>query len=149
MKHISTIVIMAVFVLAGNAGMSQTPPRKVAAGVTPDPAIVEKLREIVGIRQSMAEANERAVQQGKGVTDGRYEIALGEARLQLARELGQRNEEVAALKDILRVQQYRLQEAQKKAAVGTASPTEVDTIRVAVLEAEVRLLRAERNSRKP
>ncbi len=143
MKHLSSIAIVAVLLLAATATIAQTVQTNAAAGTTSDPAIVDKLREIVTIRQKLAETNERAVQNGKGATDGRYELALAKARLRLARELGLRNEQVAALKDALNVQQRRLEEAKKKAQVGAASPDDVDTIRAAVLEAEVRLLRAQ------
>ena len=149
MKHISTLVILAVLLLAANASMTQTLQTNAAAGAISNPAIVSKLREIVSIRQKLAEANERAVQNGKGETDGRYELALAEARLQLARELGQRNEQVAALKDALKVQQRRLEDAKRRAAVGAASPEEVETIRAAVLEAEVRLWREQNSSKRP
>jgi Outer membrane efflux protein len=149
MKHLSTVVSLAVLLLAANASMTQTLQTNAAAGAISDPAIVDKLREIVTIRQKLAEANERAVQSGKGETDGRYELALAEARLQLARELGQRTEQVAALKDALKVQQRRLEDAKRRAAVGAASPEDVDTIRVAVLEAEVRLLREQNSFKRP
>ena len=144
MKHLSTIVIIAILLLAANVTMTQTPRTNAADGTSSDSAVVDKLREIVTIRQNLAEGNERAVRNGRGDTDGRYELALAEARLQLARELGQRNEQVGALKDALKVQQRRLEEAKKRAEVGAASPDDVDTIRVAVLEAEVKLLRASR-----
>jgi outer membrane protein TolC len=81
--------------------------------------------------------------------DGRLELALAEARLQLARELNDANEQTAALRDILKVQQGRLEDAKKLAAVGRISPDDVETNRVAVLEAEVRLLRVQKNSSKP
>ena len=149
MKHLSSIVIVAVFLLAANATMSQTLQTNAAAGASADPAIVDKLREIVTIRQRLAESNKRAVQSGRGERDGRYELALAEARLKLAREVGQRNEQIAALKDILKVQQGRLEDAKKSAAVGGMTPDDVDTNRVAVLEAEVRLLRAQKSSSKP
>ena len=149
MKHLSTLVILAVLLLAANASMTQTLQTNAAAGAISHPAIVGKLREIVSIRQKLAEANERAMQNGKGETDGRYELALAEARLQLARELGQRNEQVAALKDALKVQQRRLEDAKRRAAVGAASPEEVETIRAAVLEAEVRLWREQNSSKRP
>jgi hypothetical protein len=149
MKHISSIFLTAVFLLAGNAGMAQTPKTNDAVRASSDPVVVEKLRAIVSLRQSMAESNERAVKSGKGEGDGRYEIALAEARLQLACELGQREEKLTALKDIVKVQQRRLQEAEKRVATGTASPEDVGTIRVAVLEAEVRLLRAQDGSKTP
>ena len=143
MKRVSTIAIVAALLLAANLSMAQTPQ-----GASPDPAIVEKLREIVTIRQRLVESNKRAVQSGVGEADSRYEVALGEARLMLARELGERDDEIAALKDLLKVQQSRLEEAKKKAAAGGLPIDEVDKIRVAVLEAEVRLLRAQKNSSK-
>ena len=149
MKHLSTIVIIAVLLLAANATMPQTPRTNAANGASSDSAIVDKLREIVAIRQKLAEVNEQAVRNGRGETNGHCELALAEARLQLARELGQRNEQVAALKDALKVQQRRLAEAKKRAEVGAASPEDVDTIRVAVLEAEVKLLRAQNSSKRP
>ena len=149
MKHLSTLVILAMLLLAANTSMTQTLQTNAAAGAISNPAIVGKLREIVSIRQKLAEANERAVQSGKGETDGRYELALAEARLQLARELGQRNEQVAALKDALKVQQRRLEDAKRRAGVGAASPEEVETIRAAVLEAEVRLWREQNSSKRP
>jgi len=142
MKHLSSIAIVAVLLLA-NAASAQTVQTNATAGTTSDRAIVDKLREIVTIHQKLAEANERAVQNGKGATDGRYELALAKARLRLARELGLRDEQIAALKDALNVQQHRLEEAKKKAQAGAASPEDVETIRVAVLEAEVKLLRAQ------
>ncbi len=147
MKHLSSIAMVAVLLLAANA-MAQTVRTNAAAETSSDPAIVDKLREIVTIRQNLAEANQRAVQNGKGATDGRCELALAKARLKLARELGLRNEQVAALKDALNVQQGRLEEAKRKAQVGAASPEEVATNRVAVLEAEVGLLRAQNSATK-
>lgn len=149
MKHLSTIVIIAVLLLAANAAMSQTPRTNAAAGASSDSVIIAKLREVVSIRQKLAEANERAVRNGRGETDGRYELALAKARLQLARELGQRDDQVAALKDALDVQQRRLEDAKKRAEVGAASPEDVEAIRVALLKAEVRLLRAQNRAKKP
>ena len=149
MKHLSTIVIIAVLLLAANATRPQTPRTNAAAGASSDSAIVGKLREIMIIRQKLVEVNERAVRNGRGETDGRHELALAEARLELACELGQRTEQVAALKDALKVQQRRLEEAKKRAEVGAASPEDIDAIRVAVLEAEVKLLRAQNSSKNP
>jgi outer membrane efflux protein len=149
MKHLSTILIIAVLLFAASVIMTQTSQGNDAAVASSDPAIVERLRTIVTIRERLAESNKRAMQSGKGETDGRYELALAEARLRLARELGQRPEQVAALKDILKVHQRRLEDAKKQSEVGVVSPDDIDIVRVAVLEAEVRLLRAQNNSKKP
>jgi hypothetical protein len=148
MKIITTIGIIAVLLLAANVSSTQTLQTNAGAGSDSDPAIVEKLREIVSIYQRMAEANERAVRSGRGETDGRYELALAKARLQLARELGQHNDQIAALKDAHNAQQRRLEDAKARAAVGAASPEDVDSIRVAVLKAEVRLLRAQNSTKR-
>jgi len=149
MKHSSTLVTLAVLLLVATASVPQTPPSNAAAGAISDSAIVEKLREIVTIRQKLAESNELLVQHGKGERDGRYELALAEARLALARELGQRNEQIAALQDALKVYQLRLEDAKRRVAIGATPPSEVETIRAAVLEAEVRLLREQGGSRRP
>jgi hypothetical protein len=141
--------MLAVLLFAAFLTMTQRSRGNDAAGTKSDPAIVDKLRSIVTIRQRLAESNERAVQNGKGERDGRHELALAKARLQLARELGERSEELAALKNILKVHQGRLEDAKKRAEVGSASPDDVDTISVAVLKAEVRLLRAQSGSRNP
>ena len=95
------------------------------------------------------ESNKRALQNGQGARDGRYELALAEDRLNLARELGQRNEQIAALRDILKVQQSRLDDAKKLVAVEAMAPDDAETNRVAVLEAEVRLLRAQKSLSQP
>ena len=130
--------------------MVQTLQTNATAAASSDRTIVDKLREIVSIQQELVEANERAVQhRGNAVADDRYELALAEARLKLAQELGERDEQVAALKDALKVQQNRLKEAKARANVGTASPFDLAAVRVAVLEAEVRLLRAEKGSDRP
>ncbi len=149
MRALSPILIIVALLLAANVTMTQTPPRNDATGASSDSAIANKLREIVAIRQRLVEANQRAVRTGHGETDGRYELDLAEARVELARELGQRNEQLAALQDILKVHQRRLEEAKKRAGVGAESPGGVDTIRVAVLEAEVRLLRAQNSLKRP
>ncbi len=147
MKQLPTFAIVAILLFATHVTMAQTPQGSDAARTNSDPAIVEKLREIVTIRQKLTEANERAVQNGKGQTDGRYKLALAEARLDLARELGQKNEEITALQGILKVQQRRLREAESRMLVGAAGPSDVDAVRVEVLEVEVRLLRAQRSSK--
>lgn len=143
MKPSPVFVAVGLLLLSGAASLTQTRPGNPVAPARTHSSIVEKLRAIVDIRQTMAEANARALQNGKGDFDGRHEIALAEAQMRLAHELGQTDAEVAALKDILKVHQRRLQEAKTRAEVGATSPAEVDLVRVEILETEVRLLRAQ------
>ena len=148
MKYLSSIVIIVGFLLP-NVSASQTLRGDEESVLSADPAIAEKLRAIVTIRQRLAEYNEQALRSGRGEPDGRYEIALAEARVELARELGQRNEQVAALQEILKVKQLRLEEAKKGVEVGAVTPADVERVMVAVLEAEVRLLRTQNSAKKP
>lgn len=130
--------------LAATTTITFLPHTKAATGAVADPAIVEKLREIVSIRQMLAEYNEHALKNGKGAQDGSYKLALADARLQLARELGHADEQIAALKEALKVQQDRFLEVKARAAAGAASPEQVESVRAAFLEAEVKLLREQK-----
>ena len=149
MKYLSAFSVAAALFFAAGLTLPQKLQGKDAPSTSSDPAIVGKLREIVAVHQRLTESNQRAIESGKGDRDGRYEVALAEARLKLARELGERNEQIAALRDILKVQLGRLQVAKMTATKGSMSSDEVDTIRVAALEAEVMLLRAQKDSGKP
>lgn len=149
MKTRSALVIIAVLFVAAHAKMPQAQQANAASGANSDPAIVDKLREILSIRETLVEANRLAVRNGRGETDGRHALALAEARLALADELDQHDEQVAALAEALKVHQRRLEFAKRRAEAGSASPEDVETIRVAVLETEVRLLRKQNSSKAP
>ena len=105
----------------------------------PDPAIIAKLQEIVELRQQLLKGHQAMVQVGKAEDDGAAEIALAEARLQLARERGQADLVIAELRNLVATQERRLKTAQKKVEVGAAGPDEVARVRVVLLEAQVRL----------
>ena len=100
-----------------------------------------KLQEIVELRQQLLKGHQAMVQMGKAEDDGAAEIALAEARLQLARERGQADLVTSELRHVVAAQESRLEMAKKRVEVGAAGPDEVAGVRIALLEAQVRLQR--------
>ncbi|MBL9137740.1 MAG: hypothetical protein JNK85_17845 [Verrucomicrobiales bacterium] len=144
MKRFTPGLAIALCVWAGAAPLPQSTSGHREG---PHPAIVEKLRDIIKLRQSMVVANVKAEQGGKGESDGRFEIALAEARLQLAQELGDPGSEIAALNDILKTQKHQLKSAETRMNFGAISGVEVDDRRAQILETEIRILRAQQRVR--
>jgi hypothetical protein len=106
----------------------------------PDPAIVRDLQEIVQIRERLVANYQVLVSAGRAPDDGHAEIALAEARIDLAREQRQTDQVLAGLQRLVSVQEGRL--ARAEARVGDRiGPIERDEIRVDVLQARIRLAR--------
>lgn len=101
--------------------------------------VIAKLREIVAIRKRLFESQEGLLQAGRAPLGGMEEIELAEARLELAREL--KSGEAAALQEIVDAHARRLRSLES-IAPDRLAPGELDRARVALLEAEVRVLRA-------
>jgi hypothetical protein len=107
----------------------------------PDPAIIADLQEIVKLRQELLKTHRVMVENGRAEDDGAAEIALAEARMQLARERRQADLVITELRNIVMTHERRLKVAKKKASVGAGSPEEVARASIALLEAQVRLRR--------
>jgi hypothetical protein len=146
MKRFTAGLAIAACVLATAA---TRPPSTSKNREGPNPAVVEKLRAIIDLRQSIVAAADQAAQNGKSESDGRFEIALAEARRQLALELGEPSLEMAALNDLLRVQRHQLLSAETRMNLGAISPTVVNEQRAEILVTEVRILRAQQQARHP
>jgi hypothetical protein len=141
------------FVVLGAAllvGCSPSEPSNTAnQGVSlnvPDPATVAKLQEIVGLRQRLLGNHQLQLQAGRAEDDGLHEVALAEARIQLARERRQSDLVLTEMRNLLTVHQNRLQQAEARAAVGVKPLSDVDQVRIDVLATEVRLLREQQGS---
>lgn len=106
----------------------------------PDPAVVAKLQEIVEVREQLLKAHQLLLEAGRAQDDGAAEIDLAEARIQLARERGQADLVMAELRNSVTTHEKRLERAKARAA-DRGPVGEVDRLRVALLEAEVRLQR--------
>ena len=144
MKRFTVGLFIAVCLMTGVATLSQSTAKPPGGG---NPAIVEKLRAVIRLREAMVAANTRAAQSGKGESDGRYETALAETRVQLAQELGDSGLEIAALNDLLKAHKHQLQSAETRMSLGVISGTEVDERRAQILETEIRILRVQQRAR--
>ncbi len=113
----------------------------------PDPALIAKLQEIVEVRQQLLKVHQIKFENGRTEDDGAAEIALAEARIQLGRERGEADLVIAELRNIVTTHERLLKIAQAKARVGAAPPEEVDRVRVALLEAQVRLQREQQEAK--
>ena len=134
-QHLLSVVAAAVLL-----GCSPTENRNTSHGeLTPDPAVVTNLQEIVEVRQRIAESHHLLVQAGRALDDGTAEIALAEARMELARERHQREDVLAELKKIITVHEGRLVRA--KATLDRTSTAQLDEIRVGLLRAQIHLAR--------
>jgi outer membrane protein TolC len=146
LQHLFVIIGAAMLV-----GCSPADPKITSGGQqsqrAPDPAIIAKLQEIVELRQQLLKGHQAMVQTGKAEDDGAAEIALAEARLQLARERGQTDLVTAELRQLVAAQERRLEMAKKKVEVGAAGPDEVARVRVVLLEAQVRLQREQQEAK--
>ncbi|MEC5127912.1 hypothetical protein VSU19_14195 [Verrucomicrobiales bacterium BCK34] len=109
---------------------------------SPDPAVVEKLEEIVTIRERLAETARLEFELGKVVAYNEAAIELAEAKIALASEKDEPAVVVSELTSIVRLRQEQLD--REKALVEDSRRTEegISAIRIKLLEAEVRLHRA-------
>ena len=103
--------------------------------------IVAKLGEIVKLRERLAENHERMLKVGRAEVDHSPQVDLAEARLALANEEGNRPEAISQLKAIVAANEARVARL-KGPARDRVGANEMERAEVALLEAQVRLLRA-------
>ena len=143
MKKQTTLMLFVIVALVFAAGLvaqqGGAPGNQVPAGKQ-NPEIIAKLREIVSIRERLFRSEEVQIKAGRAPVDGATEAELVEARLRLAREEQNPNAVIAELRNLVAVHQRRLKLAEVLARDRLA-PGDVEKIRVALLEAEIRLLK--------
>jgi hypothetical protein len=122
--------------------MGQQQPGLAGAGA-PDARIVAKLSEIVSIRERLAQSYEQMVAAGRAPADGLAEIELAEARVELARERGQANAVMTELQGLVAAHERRTKRIASLPKDRIANG-EIERAQAAFLEAQVRLLRAEK-----
>ncbi len=105
--------------------------------------IIAKLSEIVAIRERLFQSYELLLGAGRAPVDGSAAIDLAEARIELARERGHKEDVIGALKDLVAAQERRLKSLQDLLKDRFA-PADLEKVKVALLEAEVRLLREQK-----
>lgn len=138
--HHLAIVLAALF-----GGCSPSDEKSGSASTSdlrePDPLIVSKLQEIVKLRERQAKEAQLLVEMGQGANDGAVEVALAEARIALAREQGQSDAVVDELRNLVKVLEKRFKREEALFDEDRRTQANIGQLRVALLEAEVRLQR--------
>ena len=116
-----------------------------AAGNEPaatSPAILDKLEQIVALRQRALDVATVAAQEARNVNIYEYEIALCEARIELAKARSQQDVVVDQLKKILTHQEVAHKMANLKYELGKADVDVVLNWKIRMLETEVAIEKA-------
>jgi hypothetical protein len=134
--------LMIVIVLVTVSGFVVGQPKESApGGADTRKEIVAKLGEIVKWRERLVENYGRMLKAGRAEVDSSPEIELAEARLALANEEGNRSEGLKQLKAIVAANEAKVARM-KGVARDRVGANEMERAEVALLEAQVRLLRA-------
>lgn len=142
-KALAAFGVIAVLTLVVVAQQQRSPQTRRPGSAGSDPAIIAKLSEVVAIRERLAKSFEIQLAAGRASADGLAEIELAEARISLAEEQGQPDSLIEQFKGLVAAHERRV----KNLAILAKDRTplaEVDRARAALLEAQVRLLRAQK-----
>ena len=116
----------------------------------PDSRVLAKLSEIVQIRKQLVEYYQALYDAGEPSAENvagllRATVELAEARVDLAREGRQHDALITALQALVAVHEQRTERAKRNLHVNStnAAKVEVGRAQVALLEAQVRLIRGQ------
>lgn len=139
-RHLS-ILVTVLLIGFSYAQQKDTSSRK------PDSKIVSKLEEIVELRQRQLKTELLLAELGRGEIDNLITtlVDLSEARIAVLEEQGKPKMVIAELQKMVKTLQMRLKREELLVEEERRTSDELSKIRVAVLKAEVRLLRAEKN----
>lgn len=115
----------------------------------PDARVIAKLAEIVQIREQLVDYNQALYKAGRASAEDvagmeLAEIELAEARVDLARERGQREPLIEALQGLVAAHERRTERAKNRKNVARASEIDVKQAEAALLQAQVRLIREQK-----
>lgn len=118
-------------------------PQETPNAAVPDPEIVSKLEEIVALEESAVKEQQLLAELGTNdaIDQLNAEIALSEARIRLAEEQNDRATITRELEAIVSQTKSILDRAQALTEEGRRSDSDLKDIRIALLEAEIRLRR--------
>ena len=146
MKNTALVIVVAVAAAFTFALLGQEPrnPPLPSSPMGADSTVVAKLSEIVEIRKASIERAKIRYASGDVDEDqmSTLSLALAEARITLAQEQGQKEAVLAALKEIVSIHERRFRLVQAR-SFDQATKEDVATSRLALLESEVRLLKAQ------
>ncbi len=138
-----TIVLASVFTFVLVAQQQRTSSARPTGAAEPDARIVSKLSEIVSIRERQAKNFEQMLAAGRASGDGLAQVELAEARVELAREQGQPAAIITELQGLVAAHERRTK-WMAGLAIDRLAPGHIDRAQIALLEAQVRLLRAQK-----
>lgn len=132
---------LSLFVLVLLASCSPLVEEK-ASVKKPNPEIIAKFQEIVKVRERQSEEQRLMGEMGKGKAKdlGAAELALAEARIALLKEQGRAELVEKELRNLVKLLKKHVAREEALAEEDRRSTTELGELRVALLEAEVRLL---------
>jgi len=104
-------------------------------------ALVEKLKELVAIRERQLKTYQKMVEVGRAPSTGTPEIDLVESKIELARETRQKEVVLTEMHNLVAAYEGRLKALLAAQEVGVVSSSDVDAAKAALVEAEIRLLR--------
>ena len=141
MKIQTLLLILVVSAWVGCSPADQGNARQ--AVIAPDPAVIAKLQEIVDLRQKIWKDAQLLAQAGNVTPEKMVaaEVALAEARLELAREQGKTDAVQTELKNILGLREGWLKRVEAQVEGGRMPADEVLKARIALAEAQLRLAR--------
>lgn len=124
-------------------------PSKTSGATEPDAKVLTKLTEIVQIREQLVEIEQALHQSGRASSENGSgvelaEVELAEAKVDLAREKGQRDALIAALQDLVVANERRVEWAKRMKELARVSDVEIKRAQAELLKAQVRLLRAQK-----
>jgi hypothetical protein len=142
------LITTAIAVLFSSTLLAEE-PSKTSGATEPDANIIAKLTEIVQIRGQLVEIEQALHQSGRASAENGSgvevaEVELAEARVDLAREKGQRDALIAALQGLVAANERRVEWAKRMKDLARVSDVEVKRAQAELLKAQVRLLRAQK-----
>ncbi len=142
------LITTAIAVLYSSTLLAEGPP-KVPGSVEPDAKVLTKLTEVVQIREQLVEIEQALHKSGRASSENGSgvevaEVELAEARVDLAREKGQRDALIAALQGLVAANERRVEWAKRMKDLARVSDVEIKRAQAELLKAQVRLLRAQK-----
>ena len=141
-----TLAFASVFTLALVAQQQRGSPGRATGAVETDDRIIAKLSEIVEIRERLLKSQEQMLATGRASAEALAEVELAEARVDLAQARG---DQAAVITELLRLVTVHERRAKRLAGVAgdRISSESLDRAQIALLNAQVRLFRAQNANR--
>lgn len=142
------LITAAIAVLFSSTLLAEESPK--APGLAgPDAKVLSKLTEIVQVREQLVEIEQSLFNSGRASAENGSgvelaEVELAEAKVDLAREKGKRDDLIAALQGLVAANERRVEWAKRMKDLARVSDVEIKRAQAELLKAQVRLLRAQK-----